>query len=96
MWSCIVWVTPKFNAKDAVFYTSPLLILYTIILLFIQYLYNLDLTNDELRSNVHAGLIRYSPPPKGAQVFAIVIKVISCIYYMYFKYRCHTEGRFKL
>ncbi|XP_065913837.1 piezo-type mechanosensitive ion channel component 1-like isoform X3 [Dysidea avara] len=74
MWACIVWVFPKFNAKDIVYYSTPLLVFYAIILLIIQYLYNLDLTEDELESNVYAGLTRYSPPPDGANVLAIVIK----------------------
>ena len=75
MWSCIVWVTPKFNAKDSVYYTTPLLVIYAIVLLLIQYLYNLDLTEVELESNVYAGLTRYHGPPDGARVLTIAIKV---------------------
>ena len=61
------------------YYTTPLLVFYAIVLLLIQYLYNLDLTEDELESNIYAGLTRYSPPPDGANVLAIVIKVLSCV-----------------
>jgi len=57
------------------YYTTPLLVFYAIVLLLIQYLYNLDLTEDELESHIDAGLIRYSPV--GARVLAIVIKVLS-------------------
>ena len=74
MWSCIVWVILKFNAKDTVYYTTPLLMLYAIILLLTQYLYNLDLT-EELESNVYAGLTRYHCPPAGACVLTIALKV---------------------
>ena len=75
MWSCVVWVTPKFNAKDAVYYSTPLLVLYAIVLLLIQYLYNLDLTEEELESNINAGLTRYHKPPEGARVLTLVLKV---------------------
>ena len=75
MWSCIVWVFPKFNAKDTVYYTTPLLMLYAIILLLIQYLYNLDLTEEELESNAYVGLTRYHGPPAGARVLTIALKV---------------------
>jgi len=57
------------------YHSTPLLVFYAIVLLLIQYLYNLDLTERELESNVYAGLTRYSPPPDGANVLAIVIKV---------------------
>jgi len=76
MWSCIVWVTPKFNVKDSVYYTTPLLVLYANVLLLIQYLYNLDLTERELESNVYAGLTRYHGPPSGARVLTIALKVM--------------------
>ena len=75
MWSCVVWVTPKFNAKDTVYYTTPALVLYAIVLLLIQYLYNLDLTEGELESHIYTGLARYHGPPAGAQVLTIGLKV---------------------
>ena len=81
IWSCVVWVTPKFNAKDAVYYSTPILVLYAIVLLLIQYLYNLDLTEGELESNNDIGLTRYNSPPEinGARVLVIAIKVCVCI-----------------
>ena len=79
IWSCVVWVTPKFNAKDVVYYSTPILALYAIVLLLIQYLYNLDLTEGELESNIYVGLTRYSSPPDGARVLAIGIKVCVCM-----------------
>ena len=57
------------------YYSTPLLVLYAIVLLLIQYLYNLDLTERELKSNVYAGLTRYHGPPHGAGVLTIAIKV---------------------
>ena len=70
-----MWITPKFNPKETVYYSTPLLVLYAIVLLLIQYLYNLDLTEGELESNIYAGLTRYHSPPDGARVLAIGIKV---------------------
>ena len=75
IWSCVVWVTPRFNAKDAVYHTTPGLVLYAIVLLVIQYLYNFDLTEEELESNTDAGLVRYYEPPTGAPVLTIALKV---------------------
>ena len=70
-----MWITPKFNAKDTVYYSTPLLVLYAIVLLLIQYLYNFDLTEEELESNTDAGLVRYYEPPTGAPVLTIALKV---------------------
>jgi len=77
MWSCVVWITPRFNVKDTVYYTTPLLVLYAIVLLLMQYLYNLDLTEGELESNIYAGLARYHGPPTGARVLTIGLKVLT-------------------
>ena len=71
----MVWLMPKLNAKDTMYYSTPLLVLYAIVLLLIQYLYNLDLREEELETNIYAGLTRYHTPPDGAQVLAIGIKV---------------------
>ena len=82
IWCCVVWITPRFNAKDTVYVTTPILVLYAIALLLIQYLYNLNLNEDELENNpdnVYAGLIRYKSPPDGAPVLAIGIKVCVCV-----------------
>ena len=81
IWSCVVWVTPRYNAKDTFYYNTPLLVLYAIVLLLIQYLYNLEITKGEIKNNIYAGLTRYCSPPKGAQVLAIGIKVCTlCIH----------------
>ena len=82
MWSCVVFVTPRFNAKDAVYYSTPLLVFYAIVLLLMQYLYNLDLTEEELESSIYAGLARYHGPPPGARVLTIALKVVFYIPYM--------------
>ena len=71
----MVWLMPKFNAKDTMYYSTPLLVLYAIVLLLIQYLYNLNLHEEELETNIYAGLTRYQSPPDGAKVLAIGIKV---------------------
>jgi len=50
MWSCIVWVTPRFNAKDSAYYTTPLLVIYAIV----WYSYNTSTTWTLLRVNWRA------------------------------------------
>jgi len=62
------------------YYTTPMLVIYAIILLLIQYLYNLDLTKDELGDHIDTVLIRYSTV--GARVLAIVLKVPSGVAYV--------------
>ena len=77
----MVWITPRFNAKDTVYVTTPVLVFYAIVLLLMQYLYNLDLNEDELESktNIYAGLTRYESPPDGAPVLALGLKVCVCV-----------------
>jgi len=78
----VVWITPRFNAKDTVYVTTPVLVFYAIVLLLMQYLYNLDLNEDELESktNIYAGLTRYESPPDGAPVLALGLKVCVCVF----------------
>jgi len=47
LWTCLIWLIPKINPRDSLLYTSPLLVLYALVLLHIQYVYSLDLTDSE-------------------------------------------------
>ena len=47
LWSCGIWLVPKLNPRDSVFYSSPLLVAYSFVLLLIQYAYSLHLTMEE-------------------------------------------------
>ena len=75
----MVFVTPRFNAKDAVYYSTPVLVVYAIVLLLIQYLYNLDLTEEELKSSIYTGLTPFNSSSAGTQVLAIGFKVCICV-----------------
>ena len=51
LWSCGIWLIPRLNPRDSVVYTSPLLVLYSTVLLIIQYIYSLDLSVNEFEKN---------------------------------------------
>ncbi|CAH8569373.1 unnamed protein product [Schistosoma turkestanicum] len=44
--ACILWIVPK--SRAACLYSSPLIVLYAIVLILIQYIYGLNLNSDEL------------------------------------------------
>ncbi|TGZ63042.1 hypothetical protein CRM22_007115 [Opisthorchis felineus] len=48
--ACIVWISP--NSRAACLYASPLIVLYAIVLILIQYVYGLNLTTAELPKQV--------------------------------------------
>lgn len=50
LWACVLWMFP--NQRRAMLVSSPGLVIYAEILLFIQYIYSLSLTDDELPQNV--------------------------------------------
>lgn len=50
LWACVLWMFP--NQRRAMLVSSPGLVIYAEILLFIQYIYSLNLTDDELPQNV--------------------------------------------
>ena len=47
LWACILWLIPRITPKQSLYYTSPLLVLYGILLLLLQYVHSLDLTHGE-------------------------------------------------
>ncbi|CAH8871973.1 unnamed protein product [Trichobilharzia szidati] len=48
--ACILWIVPK--SRTACLYSSPLIVLYAIVLILIQYVYGLNLTPEELPQEV--------------------------------------------
>ncbi len=46
LWSCIIWMMP--NSRQACLKSSPALVFFALLLLVGQYLYSLDLTDQEL------------------------------------------------
>lgn len=52
--ACIIWIVPK--SRTACLYSSPLIVVYAIVLILIQYVYGLNLTEDELpQQNLRRG-----------------------------------------
>ena len=42
LWACVIWIIPRINPRDSLYYTSPVLVVYAIGLLCLQYVYSLD------------------------------------------------------
>ncbi|KAK8785710.1 hypothetical protein V5799_007925 [Amblyomma americanum] len=63
LWSCVLWMMP--SSRLACLRSSPALVAYAELLLLLQYLYSLDLTDEELPQKVNAvnlaqvGLFKY-------------------------------------
>nr|UEE08537.1 putative piezo-like channel protein [Astacus leptodactylus] len=63
LWACVLWMIP--NQRAAMLRCSPFLVVYAELLLVLQYIYCMDLTEDELPSQVEAvnlgqiGLVKY-------------------------------------
>ncbi|XP_065315038.1 piezo-type mechanosensitive ion channel component 2-like isoform X2 [Gordionus sp. m RMFG-2023] len=67
LWACVVWMSP--NSRSYCLYSSPFFVAYAIILLFLQFIYGLKLTDDELPADSYKnfplaqfGLIKYKYP----------------------------------
>ncbi|KAG0422317.1 hypothetical protein HPB47_001850, partial [Ixodes persulcatus] len=64
IWSCVLWMMP--SSRQACLRSSPALVAYAELLLLLQYLYSLDLTDKELPQHVNTvnlaqlGLIKYA------------------------------------
>lgn len=51
LWACGIWLIPKITPRLSLLYTSPLLVVYCVALLLLQYVYSLDLGSRIYRSN---------------------------------------------
>ncbi|VDP85955.1 unnamed protein product [Echinostoma caproni] len=56
--ACILWITP--NSRLACLYASPLIVLYAIVLIVIQYVFGMNLTKQELPQSVTPDGLRLS------------------------------------
>lgn len=72
LWACGIWLIPKLNPKDSVIYTSPLLVVYSTILLLVQYVYSLDLT---IERNIDVVVECMNGTQEGCKSIALLIKV---------------------
>ena len=43
LWACVIWLIPGISPRQSLLYTSPVLVLYCLALLLVQYVYSLDL-----------------------------------------------------
>ncbi|EEC14193.1 conserved hypothetical protein, partial [Ixodes scapularis] len=65
LWSCVLWMVPRSVSRLACLRSSPALVAYAELLLLLQYLYSLALTDEELPQNLstvnlaQVGLIKY-------------------------------------
>lgn len=50
LWACAIWLIPKVNPALSLLYTSPALVLYSLSLLVVQYVYSLDVGDGLLRN----------------------------------------------
>lgn len=48
LWACAIWLIPRVNPRKSLYYTSPLLVVYALALLLLQYINSLELTASEL------------------------------------------------
>lgn len=44
LWACAIWLIPRVNPRKSLYYTSPLLVIYALALLLLQYINSLELT----------------------------------------------------
>ena len=42
LWACFIWIIPRLNPRDSLYYTSPVLVIYAMGLLCLQYVYCLN------------------------------------------------------
>eukprot|EP00731_Ephydatia_muelleri_P026181 Em0018g281a len=42
LWACFIWIIPRLNPRDSLYYTSPVLVVYAMALLCLQYAYSLN------------------------------------------------------
>lgn len=75
LWACTIWLIPKFTPKNSLFYTSPLLAMYSVCLLLLQYVFSLDLTLDELSPVDGLGEECYNSSTPGCKTIVPLLKV---------------------
>ena len=78
LWSCGIWLVPRVNPRKSVFYSSPLLVTYSFILLLIQYAYSLHLFVDEFNKNNDVVPECHFGRREGCKSIALLAKVRYC------------------
>lgn len=102
LWSCVLWMVP--SSRLACLRSSPALVAYAELLLLLQYLYSLNLTDEELPQNLNAvnlaqvGLIKYhenSYQPLAVKILFTVMFWITLRQYIEHK-TAHPEAGIEL
>lgn len=79
LWACIIWLIPKFTPKNSLFYTSPLLTVYSLCLLLLQYVFSLDLTLNELSPTDGLGEECHNSSTPGCKSIVPFLKVSNML-----------------
>ena len=81
LWACCIWLFPKLNAKWALLYTSPLLLLFSTVLLALQYITYLNLIPSEVPSGLRVLISRsiVTEPYEPLLHFPLVFLQVKCI-----------------
>ena len=82
LWACVIWLIPRVTPNKSLYYTSPLLVLYALGLLLLQYVNSLSLTTSELpryqRYQVFGTECTEENSTVGCETIVLLIKVIIC------------------
>lgn len=87
LWACVIWLIPKTTPRNSLFYSSPILIVYSVLLLMLQYVYSLDLTLSELSPVDGIGQECFNTTTTGCKSFVPLLKVqlqtcaLKCMYF---------------
>ena len=75
LWACVIWLIPRVTPNKSLYYTSPLLVLYALGLLLLQYVYSLNLTTSELPRYQALGTECAENSVVGCESIVLLIKV---------------------
>ena len=78
LWSCVIWLVPQLSPRKSVFYSSPVLVFYSLILLLIQYAYSLHLFVEEFNKNNDVVPECHFGRKEGCKSLALLAKVNNC------------------
>ena len=76
LWACAIWLIPRVTPNKSLYYTSPLLVLYGLGLLLLQYVNSLSLTTSELpRYQAFGTECREENSTVGCETIVLLVKV---------------------
>ena len=76
LWACAIWLIPRVTPNKSLYYTSPLLVLYALGLLLLQYVNSLSLTTSELpRYQAFGTECREENSTVGCETIVLLVKV---------------------